>query len=42
MFFFMQPDPLAEALESVVGDHDPMDGRLESAEVDTEVFVFSC
>ncbi|KAG6606113.1 hypothetical protein SDJN03_03430, partial [Cucurbita argyrosperma subsp. sororia] len=30
------PDPLAEALESVVGDHDPMDGRLESAEVDTE------
>lgn len=30
------PDPLAEALESVVGDHDPMDGRLDSAEVDTE------
>uniref|UniRef100_A0A9I9CLX7 S1 motif domain-containing protein n=1 Tax=Cucumis melo TaxID=3656 RepID=A0A9I9CLX7_CUCME len=30
------PDPLAEALESVVGDHDTMDGRLDSAEVDTE------
>lgn len=38
----MQPDPLTETLESVVGDHDPMDGRLELAEVDTEVFVFSC
>ncbi|CAK9310981.1 unnamed protein product [Citrullus colocynthis] len=30
------PDPLAEALESVVGDHDTMDERLDSAEVDTE------
>ncbi|XP_022159777.1 uncharacterized protein LOC111026097 isoform X2 [Momordica charantia] len=30
------PDPLTETLESVVSDHDPMDGRLELAEVDTE------
>lgn len=30
------PDPLAEALDSVVGDHDPKDGSLESAELDAE------
>lgn len=42
MFFFMQPDPLAEALDSVVGDHDPKDGSLESAELDAEVFAFPC
>ena len=36
-----QPDPLTEALESVVGGRDPLDGRLEAAQADTEVFVFS-
>ncbi|KAL5749238.1 hypothetical protein ACOSP7_023841 [Xanthoceras sorbifolium] len=30
------PDPLTEALESVVGGHDPLDGKLEAAEADTE------
>lgn len=30
------PDPLMEALESVVGDHDSVDGRLEAAQADTE------
>ncbi|OWM72016.1 uncharacterized protein LOC116188165 [Punica granatum] len=30
------PDPLIEALESVVGDHSSLDGRLEAAEVETE------
>ncbi|KAL3647179.1 hypothetical protein CASFOL_008147 [Castilleja foliolosa] len=30
------PDPLLEALEAVVGDHDPLDGRLEAAEADME------
>ncbi|XP_024031486.1 uncharacterized protein LOC21407060 [Morus notabilis] len=32
----IMPDPLIEALESVVGDHDPLDGRLKVAEADTE------
>ncbi|KAL4346300.1 hypothetical protein GQ457_17G021610 [Hibiscus cannabinus] len=30
------PDPLIEALESVVGDHDKLDGRLQVAEADSE------
>ncbi|XP_015571983.2 uncharacterized protein LOC8266439 [Ricinus communis] len=30
------PDPLIEALESVVGDRDSMDGRLQAAEADSE------
>ncbi|KAJ0104819.1 hypothetical protein Patl1_18750 [Pistacia atlantica] len=30
------PDPLIEALEFVVGGRDPLDGRLEAAEADTE------
>ncbi|KAK8549753.1 hypothetical protein V6N13_073531 [Hibiscus sabdariffa] len=30
------PDPLIEALESVVGDHDNLDGRLQAAEADSE------
>lgn len=33
---FMQPDPLTEALESVVGDDDQL-GRLQAAELDAEV-----
>lgn len=32
----IMPDPLIEALESVVGDRDPLDGRLKVAEADTE------
>ncbi|CAL8157177.1 unnamed protein product [Prunus armeniaca] len=32
----IMPDPLMEALESVVGDHDSVDGRLEAAQADTE------
>lgn len=35
--YLWQPDPLMEALESVVGDHDSVDGRLEAAKADTEV-----
>ncbi|KDP25468.1 hypothetical protein JCGZ_20624 [Jatropha curcas] len=30
------PDPLIEALEFVVGDRDPLDGRLQAAEADSE------
>ncbi|XP_039022647.1 uncharacterized protein LOC120155143 isoform X2 [Hibiscus syriacus] len=30
------PDPLIEALETVVGDHDNLDGRLQAAEADSE------
>ncbi|XVF52862.1 hypothetical protein PTKIN_Ptkin05aG0052500 [Pterospermum kingtungense] len=30
------PDPLIEALDSVVGDHDNLDGRLQAAEADSE------
>ncbi|XP_010273119.1 PREDICTED: uncharacterized protein LOC104608740 [Nelumbo nucifera] len=30
------PDPLIEALESVVGDHNSLDGRLEAAKSDVE------
>ncbi|XVF13160.1 hypothetical protein REPUB_Repub08aG0184300 [Reevesia pubescens] len=30
------PDPLIEALESVVGDHDNLDGRLQAVEADSE------
>ncbi|WCJ26231.1 Nucleic acid-binding OB-fold-like protein [Euphorbia peplus] len=32
----IMPDPLTEALESVVGDHDSLDGRLQAAEADSE------
>ncbi|XP_057977820.1 uncharacterized protein LOC131164558 isoform X2 [Malania oleifera] len=35
------PDPLNEALESVVGDHNSLDGRLEAAQADTEVYMAS-
>lgn len=28
-----------EALESVVGDRDSVDGRLEAAQADTEVII---
>ncbi|EFH68986.1 hypothetical protein ARALYDRAFT_888659 [Arabidopsis lyrata subsp. lyrata] len=42
----MQPDPLTEALESVVGgDNDQFGGRLQAAELDAEVlktFYESC
>ncbi|KAJ1411834.1 S1 domain [Sesbania bispinosa] len=31
-----QPDPLMDSLESVVGDRDPLDGRLEAAQTDEE------
>ncbi|XP_004503759.1 uncharacterized protein [Cicer arietinum] len=30
------PDPLMESLESVVGDHEPFDGRLEAAQTDEQ------
>lgn len=30
------PDPLMNSLESVVGDHEPFDGRLEAAQTDVE------
>lgn len=33
----MQPDPLTEALESVVGDNDQLGGKLQAAELDAEV-----
>ncbi|KAK7251285.1 hypothetical protein RIF29_34340 [Crotalaria pallida] len=32
----MMPDPLMKSLESVVGDHDPLDGRMEAAQADVE------
>lgn len=32
----LTPDPLIEALESVVGDYDHLGGRLQAAELDTE------
>ncbi|XVE64874.1 hypothetical protein DITRI_Ditri07aG0136600 [Diplodiscus trichospermus] len=32
----IMPDPLIEALESVVGDHDNLDGRLQAAQADSE------
>ncbi|KAM1128110.1 hypothetical protein ACFX13_038790 [Malus domestica] len=32
----IMPDPLMETLESVVGDRDSLDGRLEAAQADTE------
>lgn len=35
--YSLQPDPLIDALEAVVGDYDPLDGRLEAAQPDTEV-----
>ncbi|KAL2517086.1 Nucleic acid-binding [Abeliophyllum distichum] len=36
-----QPDPLMEALEAVVGDHNSLGGRLEAAEADIEVYMAS-
>jgi len=40
---FMQPDPLTEALESVVGgDNDQLGGRLQAAELDAEVLKTFC
>ncbi|KAK4349668.1 hypothetical protein RND71_032423 [Anisodus tanguticus] len=30
------PDPMMEALEAVVGDHDNLNGELQAAELDTE------
>lgn len=32
----IMPDPLMEALEAVVGDHNSLDGQLEAAEADVE------
>ncbi|KAB2608566.1 hypothetical protein D8674_011734 [Pyrus ussuriensis x Pyrus communis] len=32
----IMPDPLMETLESVAGNHDSLDGRLEAAQADTE------
>ncbi|PON62826.1 Polyribonucleotide nucleotidyltransferase [Parasponia andersonii] len=32
----IMPDPLIDTLESVVGDRDPLDGRLNAAEADSE------
>lgn len=39
--YFLQPDPMMEALEAVVGDHDNLNGKLQAAEQDTEVYVVS-
>lgn len=39
--FLLQPDPLIETLESVVGGRDHLDGRLQAAEAETEVIVFT-
>ncbi|KAK4260559.1 hypothetical protein QN277_003656 [Acacia crassicarpa] len=38
----IMPDPLLKSLESVVGDHDPMDERLEAAELDAEWSEVEC
>ncbi|TKY60602.1 30S ribosomal protein S1 [Spatholobus suberectus] len=32
----VMPDPLMNSLESIVGDHEPLDGRLEAAQADVE------
>ncbi|KAK7399230.1 hypothetical protein VNO78_10409 [Psophocarpus tetragonolobus] len=32
----VMPDPLMNSLEAIVGDHDPLDGRLEAAQTDVE------
>ncbi|XP_016485726.1 uncharacterized protein LOC107806133 [Nicotiana tabacum] len=32
----IMPDPMMEALEAVVGDHDNLNGKLQAAEQDTE------
>lgn len=37
--FLWQPDPLMDSLESVVGDHETFDGRLEAAATDAEVIM---
>ncbi|KAF5460698.1 hypothetical protein F2P56_020548 [Juglans regia] len=36
----ISPDPLTESLESVVGDSNPLDGRLQVAQAEAEVIVF--
>ncbi|KAG5058552.1 hypothetical protein JHK86_013548 [Glycine max] len=33
----VMPDPLMNPLEAIVGDHDPLDGRLEAAQTDVEL-----
>lgn len=38
----IMPDPLMETLESVVGDRDSLDGRLEAAQADTEWADVEC
>ncbi|XP_061373744.1 uncharacterized protein LOC133316061 [Gastrolobium bilobum] len=38
----VMPDPLTDSLESVVGDHDPLDGRLEAAQADAEWSEVEC
>lgn len=37
----LQPDPLMEALESVVGDRNSLDGRLQVAQAEAEVIMFN-
>ncbi|ESW32036.1 hypothetical protein PHAVU_002G287600 [Phaseolus vulgaris] len=32
----VMPDPLMNSLEAIIGDHDPLDGRLEAAQTDVE------
>ncbi|KAL5174228.1 30S ribosomal protein S1 [Glycine soja] len=32
----VMPDPLMNSLEAIVGDHDPLDGRLKAAQTDVE------
>lgn len=39
--FLWQPDPMIEAMEAVVGNHDSMGGELAAAEADNEVFTFT-
>ncbi|XP_057804190.1 uncharacterized protein LOC131019617 isoform X2 [Salvia miltiorrhiza] len=36
IFLSLKPDPLMETLETVVGDHNTLDGRLEEAQADSE------
>lgn len=37
----LQPDPLIEALESVVGDYSLLDGQLQVSEVESQVFYLT-
>lgn len=36
-----QPDPLMDALESVIGDGTSLGGKLEATQADVEVLNFS-